>query len=246
MYRILLLFPFLLTCFQASAQGVVINELLASNDATQADQDGEFDDWIELYNTGNTAIDLSGYTLSDDPDDPFKWPFPAGSSIGAGEYVIVWADDDQQQAGFHTQFKLSADGESVILSDPSGTEVDRVDFGPQATDISFGRFPNGTGDFRVMPPTFAAANSDVVAVRDLPAAHVDLFPLPASDHLTVVLHGLPVVRYELVDVSGRVVLGQAIARAERFQIELSPLPAGTYGLRLIGSDGIYSRLLVVE
>ncbi len=97
----------------------VINELLAANDATFADQNGEFDDWVELYNNGNTDIDLSGYTLSDDVEEPAKWTFPSGTTLGAGEYLLIWADSDEDQAGLHTNFKLNAGGESVLVSEPA-------------------------------------------------------------------------------------------------------------------------------
>ena len=229
-----------------AAGDLVINELLASNDQTQADQDGDFDDWIELYNNGTETIDLEGYTLSDDPAAPFKWAFPAGSSIDPGAYVIVWADDDQEQDGFHTQFKLSADGESVLLSDPDGNEVDRIDFGPQSTDVAFGRFPNGTGNFQFLPPTFAAENSDVVATRDLPATQIALFPNPTSGQLTVQLNELEVAQYEVVDLTGRRLLRAANTDRVQLQIDVTALHAGTYSLRLLTAGAVYSRLFVVQ
>ena len=229
-----------------AAGDLVINEFLASNDMTQADQDGEFDDWIELYNNGTETIDISGYTLSDDPEDVAKWPFPAGTSIAPSEYLIVWADDDQEQEGFHTQFKLSADGESVILTDANGEQVDRIDFGPQETDIAFGRFPNGTGDFRDLPPTFAAMNDDMVATRDLPATQIELFPNPTSGQLTVQLNELGVVHYEVVDLTGRRLLQAANTDRVQLQIDASVLPAGTYSLRLLTDGAVYSRLFVVQ
>ena len=243
-----LLLPFLFIAGTTTyAQSdLVINELLASNDMTQADQDGEFDDWIELYNNGTATIDLEGYTLSDDPAAPFKWAFPAGSSIAPDTYVIVWADDDQQQAGFHTQFKLSAGGESVILSDPDGNEVDRVDFGEQETDVAFGRFPNGTGDFQSLPPTFAAMNDNMTATRDLPAAQVALFPNPTPGQLTVQLNELEVTRYEVVDLTGRRLLQAANTDRVRLQIDAAALPAGTYSLRLLTDGAVYSRLFVIQ
>ena len=247
MLRSLLLISLFIATTIAHAQSdLVINELLASNDQTQADQDGEFDDWIELYNNGTATIDLEGYTLSDDPADPFKWAFPAGSSIAPNAYVIVWADDDQQQAGFHTQFKLSADGESVILSDPDGNEVDRIDFGEQETDVAFGRFPNGTGDFQSLPPTFAAMNDNMTATRDLPAAQVALFPNPTSGQLTVQLNELEVTRYEVVDLTGRRLLQAANTDRVQLQIDASALPAGTYSLRLLTDSAVYSRLFVIQ
>jgi len=60
---------------------IVINEFMASNDATVADQDDEFDDWIELYNNSDSDIDVSGYFLSDDPEDQMKYELPEGTML---------------------------------------------------------------------------------------------------------------------------------------------------------------------
>ena len=153
-----------------SVDGVVINEFMASNDTTVADQDGDFDDWIELYNNSAEPISLTGYYLTDDGTDLTQWKFPE-AVIPAGGYLIVWADDDEDQEGLHANFKLSASGETVLLLDPEENVVDEVTFGEQETDVSYGRFPNGTGEFRTMPTTFNAENvSESSSVGDQAAA----------------------------------------------------------------------------
>ena len=76
----------------------------------QADQDGDFDDWIELYNNGSSPIDLEGYYLSDDPEDVMQWAFPAGTEIAANGYLVVWADEDEDQSGLHANFKFVCKG----------------------------------------------------------------------------------------------------------------------------------------
>ncbi|MCC5807782.1 MAG: CotH kinase family protein [Opitutales bacterium] len=83
-------FSFPLTAF-ASTPTVRINEVMASNGSTLADEDGDYEDWIELYNYGDAPVDLSGWGLSDSYSNPFKWTFPESTSIGAGEYLLVWA-----------------------------------------------------------------------------------------------------------------------------------------------------------
>ena len=131
-----------------------INELMASNNTTTLDPQGDADDWIELKNTGTTAIDLGGMYLSDKTSNPLKWQFPAGTTIAAGGYLLVWADDDDGDSpGLHTNFKLSAGGESVVLSDIDARDnavIDSVDFPAQTTDVSYGRSPEGTGAFQAL------------------------------------------------------------------------------------------------
>lgn len=168
--------------------GVVINEFMASNDETASDQDEEFDDWIELYNNDDTSVDLSGYYLTDDPDDLTQWSFPEGTVIGANEYLIVWADDDTDQEGYHANFKLSASGEDLILVDSDGTTIiDEIEFSEQETDISYGRYPNGIGAFQVMDPTFNAENSIFSGSQDIlqSADNLVLYPNPARSYFYI-------------------------------------------------------------
>lgn len=143
---------------EAGNNSIVINEFLASNDNYGSDQDGEYDDWIELYNNSDEAIDLTGFYLSDDVGELDKWEFPT-TTIAPQDYLIIWADDDTEQDGLHTPFKLSASGESVVLSSPELDIIDFYTFSEQTTDISMGRYPNGSGDFTEMTPSFLAPNS---------------------------------------------------------------------------------------
>jgi len=136
---------------------LVINEFMAANATTVADQDGEYDDWVELYNNGVVDIPLLGVYLSDDTGVPGQWAFP-DTTIGAGDYLIVWTDNDEEQEGLHANFKLSASGESVVIADLGWNIIDDIDYGNQTDDISYGRYPNGIGSFSIMPPTFAAEN----------------------------------------------------------------------------------------
>ena len=137
---------------------VVINELMPVNSTTAADQNGQYDDWIELFNKSFNNIDLSGYYLSDNSKKNLKWKFPKGVSITGNGYLIIWADDDTAQAGLHTNFKLSSAGEEVVLSRSDGKIIDQVAFPAQTLELSYSRVPNGTGDFRWMIPTFNRDN----------------------------------------------------------------------------------------
>jgi hypothetical protein len=139
----------------ASNSPVVINEVMASNTSTLADPQGEFDDWIELRNLTDQEVDLTGRYLSDEPNNPRKWAFPAGTVLPADGYLIVWADEDgSDMPGLHASFKLSADGEEIFLTDTDANFnaiLDSVSFGSQTTDRSYGR---------------TAADADVWAVLD--------------------------------------------------------------------------------
>ena len=142
----------------ANAQ-LFINEFMASNDKTIADEFNEYDDWIEIYNGNDYSVDLSSFYLTDDLDNPMKWSFPA-ISITAKGFLLIWVDGDTGQGILHTNFKLSADGEQLGLYDGANF-MDSLSFGPQKTDISYGRYPDGGVTwYSFINPTPNAPNND--------------------------------------------------------------------------------------
>jgi len=140
-------------------KSIVINEILPKNSQNGADQDGEYDDWIELFNLANEDIDISGYYLSDSKKEPAKWKFPANTIIAKNGYLIVWADEDTTQTGLHTNYKLSADGENVVLLSPTLEVINLVEYPATVLEQSYARVPNGTGDFKWSVPSFNKANN---------------------------------------------------------------------------------------
>ena len=118
---------------------VVINEFMASNDTTLADEDGEFEDWIEIHNTGTEPLDLAGWTLTDDAADLTQWTFPS-VVLQADEYLVVFSSGkDRAVSGgeLHTNFGLRAGGEYLALVSPQGEIVSEFDFPQQTGDVSF-------------------------------------------------------------------------------------------------------------
>jgi gliding motility-associated-like protein len=143
---------------------VVVNEISAANFGGFADNYGDFEDWIELYNTGGADVDLSGFWLSDDELEPMKWEIPAGTTITAGGYLLIYASDRDESVGgnLHTSFKITqARQEGAVLSDPSGTILDSYLLTiANQQNHSRGRITDGSNDWGIFTtPTPGAANA---------------------------------------------------------------------------------------
>ena len=214
---------------------VVINEFMASNSSTVTDQDGEYDDWIEIYNKGTQTIDITGYHLSDDADSLDIYTFPAGTTIPANSYVVVWADKDLTQAGFHTDFKLGASGETIYLSDVSMTILDEITYPTQTTDISYGRYPNGTGPYQVMYPTFGATNSSSTAEIEEKIEinqSINIYPNPVNDLFTIELINSTddYSDFIILDIQGKVVCNGMISN--NLTVDASSWNSGIYFVKV--------------
>lgn len=137
-----------------------INEFMADNLTTTTDEAGEFDDWIEIYNSSNQSINLAGKFLTDDYSNPTKWLFP-DTSISAHGFLLVWADENRSQGRMHANFKLSKSGERLGLFEKlllGNAAIDTVTFGLQKSDTTLGRYPDARNNWTVMLPTPAASN----------------------------------------------------------------------------------------
>lgn len=207
---------------------LVINEFCASNNTINTDENGQFEDWIEIHNNGDTTIVLLGYSLSDDIDDLGQWSFP-DVSISSGEYMLIWADKDEEDGTLHTNFKLSAGGDAIYLS--YGKEIrDEVTFGGQTTDITTGRYPDGTGPFVLMEPSPEAFNSGRrLSVKKMLEYGVSVFPNPVTNRLFVQSEIAGDI--EIINSNGQV-LFNGVANKGINQYDMTMLTSGLYFLIL--------------
>jgi len=147
-----------------AVSGLIISEVMAKNVSISADEDGEFSDYIELYNGSGRTISLRGFMLSDDDSERNKWIFP-NVSIAHGEYLIVYASGkDRAEPRLHTSFSLSADGESVVLCDSEGRLLDKMSYTAAEADRPFSRIESGEW-VASLPATPALSNDHDSAAR---------------------------------------------------------------------------------
>ena len=130
--------------------GLYINEFMASNATTICDSFGSYSDWIELYNSTDADMDISGFGISDNLSQPMKYRFPDGTTIAAKGYLVVFCSGNEgmQNGELHAPFGLRSYGEDVVIANNAGRIIDSYSFKNQETDVSMARIPDGAGEFQ--------------------------------------------------------------------------------------------------
>ena len=130
--------------------GLYINEFMASNATTICDSFGSYSDWIELYNSTDAELDISGFGISDNLSQPMKYRFPDGTTIAARGYLVVFCSGNEgmQNGELHAPFGLRSYGEDVVIANRAGRIIDSYSFKNQETDVSMARMPDGTGELQ--------------------------------------------------------------------------------------------------
>ncbi|NLH32790.1 MAG: T9SS type A sorting domain-containing protein [Lentimicrobium sp.] len=213
--------------------GLYINEFMASNASTIFDENGEFDDWIELYNAGPEAIWLGDKYLSDKLNNPTKWQMP-DHAIFPGDYLIIWADGDMEQGPFHAGFKLSADGESIGIFNNEQNNYSAIDtytFSSQQTDVSFGRSPDGNSMWVFFDEPTPGSSNIVYTINDNmnSASGFFVYPNPAKSNI---IHLPNKKSFYIYDTSGRLLIE---GKGKDF-IDVSTLDRGVYLLKTFEND----------
>jgi hypothetical protein len=173
-----------------SPSTLVINEFMAKNSSTISDQNGNFDDWIELLNIGSAPVYLGDKFLSDNPNQPTKWQLP-NVTLAVGQYYLIWADKEETEGENHANFKLSSLGEEIVLTDSDGsTLIDYVKFYLQTEDHSEGRYPNGNGPVQCLGMPTPEATNALISIESLMAnSGLKVYPNPFSEECKIEIPG---------------------------------------------------------
>jgi len=168
--------------------------------------------------------------------------------------LIVWADNDEEQEGLHANFKLSSSGETVLLSNAALDIINEVSFGQQFADTTTGRFPNGTGEFMLMEPTFGMENdsglTNVEKVQIENLLSFKAFPNPVTDKVTISFHlkSTSEVSVKLYNIYGQPVqiisLAQYSEGNHDLEIETSNLSSGIWFCNLIVDGKVHNLKLL--
>ena len=208
---------------------VVINECMANALSGNLDGDGDVEDWIELHNLTPTPVCLGGLFLSDSLELLQKWALP-DALIPPNGYALVWADEEGNEGKMHANFRVSSLGETVLLSDSTGTIWDQATLPESPIDQAWARLPNGTGPFDFLAPTPGWENG-VVAVSETVQNGPLVFPNPALHEVHFVCSASSAWKARIMSLNGAE-LRQQSGHGFGGTLNTSDLPAGIYVLQL--------------
>lgn len=221
--------PAVVSFYPSSDPQLFINEFMASNNTTIADEYGDYDDWVEIYNADDEAVWLGDKYLADNLSNPDKWPLP-DYTLQPGSFLLVWADEETDEGPFHASFKLDADGEELGIFDNETTGyflIDSVTWGMQDSDTSFGRQTDGSTawiNFTSPTPGYSNNASDIPEGDLHPGSNLVVFPNPVAGG---VLHFSDPFTGDLFDMLGNKVW----SGRNELLMNLGSLPDGIYIVR---------------
>lgn len=234
--------------------GLYINELLASNGGSIADENGEFDDYFELYNAGAAPVNIGGLYITDDATRIQRWQVPldqpAMTTIPPGGFLLLWADEQPSQGALHADFKLGASGESIGVYQRRAEGyvlIEQLVFGEQERDISFGRYPDGGAALSRMSPTPGASNVPNSVDTPLPVI-VQVHPNPFGSEFVLRTAQLPQpLSFSMHDALGRLVYERERIAGDMLRVSRGALPPGVYLYRLTDARGtVYNGRIVAR
>lgn len=206
---------------------IFINEFMSSNDSFE-DENGDSDDWIEIYNAGSEQVSMLGKFLSDDHGNSDKWSFP-DIQIDPGEFLLLWADEDSEQGITHTNFKLNKDGEQIGLWDSeinNFAPIDTLSYSKMETDVSWGRYPNGSGPIVILASPTPGESNVASSTENIKFAETVVFPNPVQDFFYI---KSPTIfeKVTLFDANGKKLKEQK-ANINKVSFEMANYPTGIY------------------
>lgn len=212
---------------------LVINEWMADNSIIK-DETGDYDDWIEIYNSGNNSVWLGDKYLTDKATSPDKWALPS-VDLAPGQFLLLWADEDQTQGDNHTNFKLSKSGEFIGIFDSKENyfaPIDTFSFGATDSNVAYGRYPDGQGEIIQLNKPTPGVSNVFSSIYEQGRLNIQIFPNPASQNITIQnLEAGDII--SLQNMEGIKIESPAIiAKTEVYKMEITSLTKGIYILNV--------------
>ncbi len=226
---------------------VIINEIQSTNTSTLVDNFGEYEDWIEIYNPNDFAVEIGGLVLKDNVD---TWQIPIGDPatlLKPKEYFILWADDEAIEGKFHTNFKLSAaNGEFLgLYKQDSVTLIESVNFPPMLANQSYGKCEGGTWVI-FAKSTPLKANDCSTSINNTAAnENVLVYPTVTKGNVTIDLPNYTsgVVELYLFSIDGKLILNEQYNN-KTFTVDLTNFPENVYILNIYTKEKLYVEKII--
>jgi len=226
-----------------------INEFMAINSETIADETGAFEDWFEIFNPNNFDVDIAGYYVTDNLNNPFKHKMAYGSPetvVPANGFLLLWASGNPDVGVLHVDWALSGSGESLGIYFPDGeTAIDTYTFGQQTADISEGRATDGADEWVFFDTPTPGASNNSVGIHTNHKVQLTVYPVPATDFLNLQCDCL-IESVNLLDLSGRAVGHYSGLLGSFVTFPLDNLTSGLYLLQTHTNKGVVTSRVMVR
>jgi len=245
---------FLLIAFQTAALAqtpkILINEFMASNKSTILDStDMKYEDWIEIYNFGETTVDIGGMYITDTLGEPAKYQIPEGNDstkIEPGKFLILWADNNSNDGILHIELQLNKMGEQLGIYMPDGvTPIDTLTFQPQTEDVSYGRITDGAENWKIFERPTPGTSNNSAAIEKVYAGSLDIYPNPATSHTTINLPEGDAKTIKVFNISG-MLMSTINTRETEYKFNVSSLNKGFYFIVVYSENSYYTNKISVE
>jgi len=235
-----------------------INEFMASNSVAFPGPQGDYPDWIEIYNAGDEDVMLGGFSMFDtlDVTQAYLIPstYPDSVTVEAGGFIVFYANKEEGSSVRNLNFKLNGDGEQIGLWDPNENLLDGITYEEQAVDTSYGRFADGTESWFYMPDfTPGAANQNSLSVDEIEGRSgiSQVFPNPFNTETNIqfTLDQPENVKIELFDIKGDFIKtlasGKYAIGHHTVNLEASELQAGYYYYTFRAGNSLHTKKLSI-
>ncbi len=236
-----------------TVSGLAVNELMAKNDAAYADEAGEYDDWLEIYNKNDFPVDLGGFYLVPGDPDEGSWMIPLydadSTTLSPGGFLLFWADRDPEQGILHTGFNLPASGGRIGIGQVIGKElqlIGELSYGSLTADKAFGRFPDGGDLLTGLHLTPGGSNRLMTSLdpKDK-SSSFRVYPNPANTFLNIEHEPHAGSGGLLWNMSGQTVRQFRLETSGLTRLDVSGLEPGIYLLKLQDKPSCSIRIVIM-
>lgn len=241
------------------ATGLIINEFMTRNKTGITDEEGKTEDWIEVYNSSDEPINISGLYFTDDIDDPYKYRIPQTDSdstiIQPGEFLILWADDDEKEGILHLGFNLNSTAGDIAIVQFNGFEpefIDQVSYTAQYENISYGRETEGSDNFAFFSTSTPGSSNINGVIAGLNQVTFDFSIYPNPSNVYVYYHisseTIADIRVEVINALGQsihVLIMENMANNNGV-IDLTSYGKGIYIVRVSSNSTVKTQQLIVS